>query len=206
MFVVMRVVYVIFFSSAAAAAPLSADNNDTTTAGTAPSVAHVGWVPVDGSRSTLGIIWACLTVFVICSWRCTHLNLPRPVETEAGRHKLLGWLPYFPKGPLLHKWGRKLGWMILISLAPEVVVALATEEYIKAREDLKELPRDRKYTMAHAVFARMGGFELVVSNPRQETEGDPTKKPAVAAAPYDTSGSLTLRGLGMLPALLLLRR
>jgi len=201
MFVVKRVAYVIFFSSAAVAAPLSADNNDTTPAGTAPAAAHVGWVPADGSRSTLGIIWACLTVFVICSWRCTHLNLPRPAETEAGWHHLFGWLPYFPKGPLRHKWGRKLGWMILISLAPEVVVALATDQYIRARTDLKELPGDRKYTMAHAFFARMGGLELVVTNTGQETEGNANEKPSEAAAPYRTV-TLTLRGLGMLPALL----
>ena len=45
---------------------------------------RVGWVSPQGGRSTWGILWSCFTVFLICSWKCTHLNLPSPVGSCAG--------------------------------------------------------------------------------------------------------------------------
>ena len=36
----------------------------------------IGRVPPDSRRSTLDIILSCLSIFLFCSWKCVHLNIP----------------------------------------------------------------------------------------------------------------------------------
>ncbi|KAF7525201.1 hypothetical protein G7054_g11167 [Neopestalotiopsis clavispora] len=150
--------------------------------------ARVGWVsPPNAGRSTWGIIWSCLAVFLLCSWKCTHLNVPTVEESEAGWHKI--WcIPVFPEQPLLRKWGRKLFFMALIAIAPEIVVALAARQHLEARDDLRDVKlcseNMRKYTMAHAMFAHMGGFVVhYYDDPTtQEAETDHAQTPVVKEA------------------------
>ena len=97
------------------------------TNGTAPDQ-MVGWVSPVPQRSTWDIIWSCLSIFLLCSWRAVHLNLPTPNESlgewyEFPLGKLM--LPYWPKKPLRTKWRRKIFWMVVICLAPELGVGIA---------------------------------------------------------------------------------
>ncbi|PVI02225.1 hypothetical protein DM02DRAFT_613069 [Periconia macrospinosa] len=166
---------------------LCQNENTTTTAAnnTASGGERVGWVSPGSRRSTWDIIWSCLTVFFICSWKCTHLNIPNVSESEAGWYKTraIPWwpfskprktfcLPLFPEAPLLRKWARKLGFMALIAIAPEVVVALAASQCMQAWIDLKDVSSP-KFTMSHAFFARMGGFVLRYreQDPGQKMQG-----------------------------------
>jgi hypothetical protein len=119
---------------------------------------RVGWVPPDGSRNTLGVIWSCLLVFVICSWKCVHLNMPSREETEAGWHWAWGWLPCWPEAPLRRKWTRKARWMLTMCMAPEFVVVHAAREFRDARKMMKYAGEG--FTTAHAFFAAMGGIVL----------------------------------------------
>jgi hypothetical protein len=82
---------------------------------------------------------------------------------------------------------KKIGWMLLIVIAPEVGVAMAMGQYLDAKEGLRylkvkednlkevELKEDgvmrHDITMTHAFFANMGGFTAkicVLSRPEQD--------------------------------------
>lgn len=194
---------------------------------TVSSNERVGWVSPDSRRSTWDILWSCLTVFLICSWKCTHLNLPSVAESEAGWHKscAITWWPFsdprkrlhlllLPDALLLRKWGRKLGYMVLIAIAPEMVVALATEECVKAWRDVKKV-NNPNYTMSHAFFARMGGFVVRIYEPKDgiEVEIDDQRKHSTSAGDVEKQAdnvvkpqeypcieyALSLKGVGKLP-------
>ena len=61
--------------------------------------------------------------------------------------------------------------MVLITMAPEVVVALAVNQYLITRKSW--LAIGKRYSITHAFFAEMGGFVLRVQEPRDNatTEG-----------------------------------
>ncbi|KAK2759317.1 hypothetical protein FQN54_002795 [Arachnomyces sp. PD_36] len=125
------------------------------------TVDRVGWVSSEDRRSTSNILWSCLTVFLVCSWKCVHLHLPSEEESEAGWHMLGGWLPYWPEAPLLRTWTRKAKWMCIIVLAPELVVGMAVQQFMEAR-NLHAKFRERDFTMVHAFYACMGGFTIAI--------------------------------------------
>ncbi|KAF5228894.1 hypothetical protein FAUST_10763 [Fusarium austroamericanum] len=101
----------------------------------------IGWVSPDARRNTWGIIWSCLTIFIVCSWKCVHLNIPRHNESIAGWHKIKLCsgieIPYRPEQDLLWKWTRKLLWMAFIAVAPEFGVAMALAQHLQAKNDMK---------------------------------------------------------------------
>ncbi|CAK7235773.1 hypothetical protein SBRCBS47491_009409 [Sporothrix bragantina] len=114
--------------------------------------ARVGWVSPDAHRSTWGIIWSCLTVFLICSWKCAHLNLPTHQESAAGWHTLWNWVPVWPRRAKRRMWARKLGWMAMIAIAPEYVVGVAVGQYLTARDTVREF--GERYSLAHDTLLR----------------------------------------------------
>lgn len=126
------------------------------------AVERVGWVSSPDTRSTSEILWSCFSVFLVCSFKCVHLNLPTVQESEAGWHTLLaGWLPYWPTKPLRMLMLRKLMWMAIIVLAPEIGVALAAREYLNARR-LQKAVGSPAFTLTHAFFVSMGGFAVAL--------------------------------------------
>ena len=66
----------------------------------------VHWQPNPNIRGTADILTSCLTTLLLCVWTAVHLNVPEP-----GR-------------PVKHFF-RKVGWLILALLAPELVVYTA---------------------------------------------------------------------------------
>ncbi|KAL8381203.1 hypothetical protein RB595_005470 [Gaeumannomyces hyphopodioides] len=103
---------------------------------------HVGWMPPPRGRGTINIIWSCLTVLLICSYKCLHLNIPHEDELEAGWHKLWGAVPYWPERPALRRLLRRVKWMAIIIIAPEYGVAVAALELQRAREDLAKAVKE----------------------------------------------------------------
>lgn len=118
---------------------------------------RVGWVTIGGGRGTSEILWSCLIIFVVCSWKCVHLNVPSFDESTAGWYQLLD-IPLLPKGPVWRKWARKLAWMGVIVIAPEVGVALAVKEHSEAKDLCSRMGNG--WTMTHAFYTNMGGFVL----------------------------------------------
>lgn len=98
---------------------------------------HVSWMPPPRERGTINIIWSCLTVLLICSYKCLHLNIPHEDELEAGWHKLWGTVPCWPEWPALRRLLRKVKWMAIIIIAPEIGVGIAVNELEEALKDLR---------------------------------------------------------------------
>jgi hypothetical protein len=73
---------------------------------------HVGWVSSGGGRSTSDILWSCFSILLVCTYKCIHFNVPSQKESEAGWFTWTWWW----------KWLKKIGWMMLIVLAPEIGV------------------------------------------------------------------------------------
>lgn len=149
---------------------------------------RVGWVGPEPRRSTWDIIWSCLAIFLVCSWKCTHLNIPTREESQAGWYHP-SWKPipilYWPERPLMRKWARKAMWMVIIAVAPEVGAALAMQQNLEAKDALKRLhlgeeaaghghSNSSQWTMAHAFYAGMGGFVLRIPKlaPQRGNQGN----------------------------------
>lgn len=144
---------------------------------------RVGWISSASGRSTSDILWSCFSILLVCTYKCIHFNVPSREESEAGWFKWHGL--YLPEALLWRNWARKLCWMLLIVLAPEIGVALAMDQCLHARECRHTIyPEDEsgvnngevaedgmrkaamdngeepKCTNSHAFFANMGGFTL----------------------------------------------
>jgi hypothetical protein len=80
---------------------------------------HEGrWVSEPTRRGTFGLVSSCVITLSLCVWGCVHLNLP-------GHH-----------GHTKQIW-RKVGWVVVGSLIPEMVVFTAFYQRLKAKEMLK---------------------------------------------------------------------
>lgn len=151
----------------------------------------VEWVPPDSSRDTWEIIWSCLSIFIVCSWKCVHLNVPTHRESMAGWNRI-GGIFYVPSGLLLQRWTRKVTWMFIIAIAPELGVSQAVRQWREAKEELIRVSwagrnrphnaapiRGQRFTLTHAFYVRMGGILLC-----EIPEGDPA---LVAPAATETN-------------------
>ena len=79
-----------------------------------------------------------------------------------------GWLPC-PSSLLLKCWLRKVKWMCIIALAPEIGVAMATDQFVKAREMNKKFG-EQHFTLTHCFYALMGGFVIAVPRNRDDNQ------------------------------------
>ncbi|KAL0066134.1 hypothetical protein AAF712_006758 [Marasmius tenuissimus] len=95
------------------------------------------------TRSTLGIIWSCLSMIILCAWTSAHPNVPS--VPRSGHWALVFW--------------DKATIFVVALLAPEIIVLWSARQWFAARKMAKEY---KKYgwTMTHAFFALMGGFAL----------------------------------------------
>lgn len=88
----------------------------------------VGWVWDDGSRTTFDIIWGCLAVIIVCTYKVIHLNLPAERESDAAWSELLFW----------QKWLRKFKWMFFMTVSPELLFSMALLDWLWARESVRK--------------------------------------------------------------------
>ncbi|RAK96823.1 uncharacterized protein BO80DRAFT_416126 [Aspergillus ibericus CBS 121593] len=150
--------------------PVPAQTVNITTA--AQTGERVGWVSSPNTRSTSDILFSCLSVFLLCSWKCVHMNVPTIEESDAGWLHLWGCLPYWPTAPLRQLWARRVRWMVVIAIAPEIGVTMAYVEYASARDLFKKC-RHLGFTMSHAFYACMGGFRFAIPRePNRDGTGD----------------------------------
>ena len=100
-----------------------------------------GWTPEPSGRGTWSILWSCLATIFVCTWSALHLDVPK----NHGR-----WYLTF----------RKVGWMLLATMAPELILTLSANNFFKARALSKHL-RNQGYqgwTLTQTQFARARGF------------------------------------------------
>jgi hypothetical protein len=94
---------------------------------------RVGWVSASPGRSTSNILWSCFSILLICAWKSIHFNVPSDEERDAGWHKLWRTVPYWPTKLLWWRWRKRLGFMVIVILAPEIGVAIAMDQYLSAK-------------------------------------------------------------------------
>ena len=103
-----------------------------------------GWVSQPNGRGTFDIIWGSLFTIFLCTWTSLHLNVPALGETY------------------MQRWFRKLRWMIMAIMAPELVVGFATGQKVEAARSVVMWKNSGYpgWTMRHGYYANMGGFVL----------------------------------------------
>ena len=102
---------------------------------------HNGWVPEPSGRGTWSILWSCLATIFICTWSALHLSVPK-------------------KHGQAYLFFRKLGWMLVAAVAPEIVLYNAANNFFEARDLVKHLRSKghQKWTLVHTQFAFANGF------------------------------------------------
>ncbi|KAL2071624.1 hypothetical protein VTL71DRAFT_12859 [Oculimacula yallundae] len=140
-----------------------------------PAKDHIGWKSSPDGRSTMDIIWSCASVLLVCTYKCLHMNIPSFEEKQAGWHRKW-YILFWPEWPMIKMKLRKIKWMAIILIAPEMGVMLAVYQFAAAREKLQKARRkfpDEKLTLTHAFYALAGGFAIgpgpgrVVESPAQ---------------------------------------
>ena len=96
---------------------LTTDNRDALR--TIPAPSFVGTPEI---RGTTTILWSCIITLIACLYTALHLNVP-------GDTKAL---------PMLRE---KFKWVIIGLVAPEIVLYLASSQFLEARHLSKELTR-----------------------------------------------------------------
>jgi hypothetical protein len=95
----------------------------------AADVDTVGWVwGSDTTRTTFDIIWSCLTIIIVCTYKVIHLNLPAEEEVSA-----CWWQWPFWRMSL-----RKLKWMAIMAVSPEVVLSVSIRDWLWARQSVQK--------------------------------------------------------------------
>lgn len=122
---------------------------------TFPSQA-AGYIAAPNIRSTLEIVWDCVSILILCSWSILHLNVPGQYTPHSKLQKLRR-----------HAWFtmRKAKWMLVTLVAPEFIAAKALTSYRSARLNypaLKEFADEDAvpWSMAHTFLADMGGLVI----------------------------------------------
>lgn len=105
-------------------------------------------------RSTLSILWNCLSIILLCTWSVLHLNVParRPPASIPIK---MWWAIWDSR--------KKAKWMMLAIPIPEYLVGKALDEFSVARSDShpelsqKAIDAGTEWGSAHTYFANMGG-------------------------------------------------
>lgn len=115
-----------------------------------------GFVTAPNVRSTMNIVWSCISTILLCCWSIQHLNVPPQFQPRTTRQKLMRKLFFF---------GRKLKWMMMTLFAPEALLAIAVSDLhscLLHSPILKELAEEDgvPWSKTHTFLADMGGFAI----------------------------------------------
>ena len=92
-------------------------------------------------RSTLNVLWSCLSTIFTCTWISIHPNISAPKDSKLIVLRM------------------RLVLMGYALLAPEIIAVWAFRQR-RAATYLAKRHKERGWTMAHAFFLIMGGFTL----------------------------------------------
>ncbi|KAK1764579.1 hypothetical protein QBC33DRAFT_457146 [Phialemonium atrogriseum] len=125
-----------------------------------------GFVASPDVRSTMSIVWSCLTVIILCTWSILHLNVPLQFNSKTWQQKL---------GRSLYLASRKAAWMLFTLLVPEFTMGKALGDLLDARASMKEIKAQADedgvdWTVTHSLFANMGGFAVRFPAPSADVE------------------------------------
>ena len=111
-----------------------------------------GFVSEPDGRGTIGIMTSCICTLIICLWTCLHLHIPPPSVT------FLGVI------------ARKLRWLVIGAIAPEVMAATALGQYFCVKDQVRRInslagmSQVDKWSITDGFYTNMGGYVLSVPN------------------------------------------
>ena len=100
------------------------------------------------TRSTLGILWNCLSIIILCTWSIQHLNIPVIRGEPHGFRQRVWW-------NILDA-TVKMKWMVVTVMAPEYLVGKALVELLITREGV----RPPHLTKLECYMANMGYYVI----------------------------------------------
>ncbi|EME79955.1 uncharacterized protein MYCFIDRAFT_211918 [Pseudocercospora fijiensis CIRAD86] len=111
-----------------------------------PHNVRLGWTSAPNQRGTIDILWSCLSALLLALWTMLHLNVPAETDT---------WMTVF--------W-RKLRWLILGVLAPELPMLFACAQYASAKRSVADFAKlgytTKQWSLCHGFCADSGGYVL----------------------------------------------
>lgn len=147
----------------------------------------VGLVSTPGGRGTVKLVYGCLSTILLCAWSSLHLNVPPDGEDtceQYGRRAI--WMIItiiFPEYVAVHalREGYEARWWIRRFKSPiregvrlshvglrtnsssdtALKKSIETESTIPCHTQPVSAPNISSWTLRHAAFAYMGGFDLV---------------------------------------------
>src|SRR5436190_16154227 len=102
----------------------------------------VSWRPNPTTRGTSNILQSCLITTSLCVWTAVHLNIP---EHDDPKFLLISYQTW-----------RKLGWLILGLLAPEMLVYTAWYQRSEAKTFMGKYNKTFGLTPPPGLFAKGG--------------------------------------------------
>lgn len=114
---------------------------------------RLGWVDSPNTRGTADIIWPCVSTITLCLYTMLHLNIP--AKDDSATTQCL----------------RKLRWLVLSLLAPELPMLFAFAQRASAKNSVRGMKEIgyNDWSITHGFFADGGGFVLAA----QDTEPFP---------------------------------
>ncbi|KAE9377683.1 hypothetical protein N431DRAFT_478862 [Stipitochalara longipes BDJ] len=104
------------------------------------------WQNGGDSRSSWNILWSSLSTIFACTWTVLHMNIPPPGASK------------------LQNLCRKLRWLLITAVAPELITSYAFGEFLQARRLLADLKTSEvgqsSWGLAHAFYLEMGSIQL----------------------------------------------
>jgi hypothetical protein len=115
-----------------------------------------GYVSSPETRGTLDIVWTCVATLLLCTWTVLHLNVPIEVSSK-GPAQIICHQVYLV--------ARKLQWMFITLMAPEVILGMALMGLLSARRTTREMLKYARedgvpWTLTHSFLANMGGYAI----------------------------------------------
>lgn len=135
----------------------------------------VNFVSAPNSRGTLDRLWSSLFTIFACTWTLQHPNVPKQphgygqkcdgYNRKSRLREYLAWK--------LEGFYRIASGFILTIFAPEIIIGVAYNTRLQAREDhpvfMRLADQDHvKWSLTHTYYANMGGF-VIMKEERNET-------------------------------------
>lgn len=144
------------------------------------------YVSGPNTRSTLAILWNCLSIILLCTWSILHLNVPliRPRP-----------------GGLLQKWhwqlldaSVKIKWMVLTVLMPEYLMGKAFNEWLNVLAVGRNTGAWETWDPIQIYLANMGYFVLDVGDEASDERHD-SRPPDSLPNPRSSSSLINMARL-----------
>lgn len=118
----------------------------------------VNFVSTPNVRGSLDIVWTCLSILLLCTYKVLHQNVPLQSIPDSEDWKQNFYRSYFRT---LHK----IGWMLINLVAPEFILAKAWSDRKAVHIAHTNLGKWAKidqvqWTRTHTHLANMGGFSI----------------------------------------------